>query len=80
MSDNDKHLSGQSRPTVEQAAWVISHLDDAMRETGTFRYLIYQRMKYGPEAYSPLLSAGGMNLTNAFIDLEEYRKSKAGDA
>lgn len=75
MKDNDDHLCGQQRPTLEQAAWVLSHLNDALREPGTFRHLIYDRMGYSAQAgaYQALLAAGGMNLTNAFSDLEELR-------
>ena len=64
-----------NKPTVEQVAWVITHLVDAMRETGTFRYLIYDRMGYGEGGYGPLYTAGGMALTNAFIDMKEMRKA-----
>ena len=71
--NNDKHLCGQQRPTVEQIAWVFAHLDDALREPGTFRFLINERLGCGLGAYQPLYEAGGMNITNAFCDLEELR-------
>ena len=71
MKQNDEFLCGQQRPTVEQTAWVIKHLLDAMSDTGSYRYLIYERMGYGPEAYCILLEAGGMQINNAFIELEE---------
>jgi hypothetical protein len=34
-------------------------------EGGSFRYLIYDRLGFGPEAYVPMLEAGGMQFTNA---------------
>jgi hypothetical protein len=77
MKDNDTLLHGQSKPTIEQAAWVVSHLTDSMVDGGTFRYLIYDRMGYGPEAYMPMLEAGAMAINNAFCELEEYRAKEA---
>jgi hypothetical protein len=61
------------RPPLEHVAWVLRHLADQLRDGGTFRYLIYDRMGYGPEAYCPLHDAGGMLLTNAFGELAEFR-------
>jgi len=34
-------------------------------EGGSFRYFIYDRLGFGPEAYSSLYMAGGMAFTNA---------------
>jgi hypothetical protein len=45
-------------------AWVISHIDDHGNGGGSFRYLIYNRLNFGPDAYVPLYEAGGMNITN----------------
>lgn len=59
------------KPTIEQTAWVIGNLAKQMREGGTFRYLIYDRMGYGPEAYHPIYEAGGMELTKAFHEMLE---------
>jgi len=61
-------------PDVEQVAWVFKKILTHMREGGTFRYLIYERMGFGPEAYEPLYQAGGMaisNLCNAEITEDE---------
>jgi hypothetical protein len=33
---------------------------------GTFRYLIYDRLGFGPDAYSVLYEAGGMIISNEF--------------
>jgi hypothetical protein len=46
------------------ACWVISKIDDHGNEPGSFRYLIYERLGFGLEAYVPVYEAGGMNITN----------------
>ena len=62
------------KPSIEQVAWVFKHLDDHLREGGSYRYLIYERMGFGLEAYVPLYEHGGMNLSNAFFDVRELEK------
>jgi hypothetical protein len=59
------------KPTIEQTAWVISCILINAEAKGSFRYLIYDIMDYGPEAYQPLYIAGGMTITNALFDFEE---------
>lgn len=54
------------------AAHVIRKIVDHGREGGTFRYLIYDRLGFGPEAYVPLYLAGGMHISNEF-DLKAYK-------
>jgi len=49
---------------LEIAAWVISKIDEHGLAPGSFRYLIYDRLGFGPDAYVPLYEAGGMNITN----------------
>ena len=49
---------------LDIASWVISKIDEHGNEPGSFRYLIYQRLGFGPDAYVPLYEAGGMNITN----------------
>ncbi len=72
MSDpNEKYLNGEPKPSINQVAWVFAHLDDNISLPGSFRYLIYDRMGYGPEAYMPLYGAGGMNITNIMVEIEE---------
>jgi len=59
-------------PPLEHTAWVLSKIDDFINGGGgTFRYLIYETMGYGPEAYQPLYAAGGMNLTNFICNADE---------
>lgn len=48
------------------AAWVFQAIVDHATEGGTFRYLIYHRLGFGPDAYVPLYQAGGMTISNEF--------------
>lgn len=57
-------MGGVEKPTVEQVAWVFRNLVDQLKEPGTFRYLVYDRMGFGPGAYGSLYDAGGMFITN----------------
>lgn len=68
---------GQPRPTVEQVAWVFAHLCNHLERLGSFRYLIYDRMGFGYDAYVPLYMAGGMTLSNAFFELRKMEGSEA---
>lgn len=63
------------KPTIEQTAWVFRKLRAHLVEGGTFRKLIYDRMGYDPEAYSPLYNAGGMDISNAFHDCHDEVKN-----
>ena len=59
------------KPTIEQVAWVFHKINENAGN-GSFRYLIYDRMGFGPEAYIPLYEAGGMKINNAFYkDIDE---------
>lgn len=49
---------------LDIAAWVISKIDEHGENPGSFRYLIYNLLGFGPDAYVPLYEAGGMNITN----------------
>jgi hypothetical protein len=51
-------------------AWVFKAIVDHASEGGTFRYLIYNRLGFGPDAYVPLYTAAGMTISNEF-DLTE---------
>ena len=65
MSDIDSRVEKYDNQTkLDITAWVISKIDDHGNEPGSFRYLIYDRLGFGPEAYVPLYEAGGMNITN----------------
>lgn len=63
--DYDELVSKYDDQTkLDIAAWVISKIDEHGNDPGSFRHLIYDRLGFGPEAYVPLYSAGGMNITN----------------
>ena len=47
-------------------AWVFKHVLAHALEGGSFRYLIYDRLGFGPDAYVPLYNAGGMTISNEF--------------
>lgn len=68
-----------SRPPIEVVAWVFRHVAEHMRVGGSYRYLIYDRMGYGPEAYQPLYEAGGQAISNAFCELAEFKHANATD-
>jgi hypothetical protein len=73
MSDIDSKVEKYDNQTkLDIAAWVISKIDDHGNDPGSFRYLIYDRLGFGPEAYVPLYEAGGMNITNGL----DYKKSE----
>jgi hypothetical protein len=55
------------KPTLEQVAWIFNQINE--NAGGSFRKLIYDRLGFGPTAYSELYAAGGQNITNAmFVD------------
>lgn len=45
--------------------WAMKHIVDHAREGGSYRYLIYTRMGFGPEAYAPLCG-DGLTISNEF--------------
>lgn len=63
------------KPSIEQVAWVLQHIHDHMNEGGTFRYLIYERLGFGPEAYVICYEHGGMAISNGCFDLREARNA-----
>ena len=60
---------------IAVTAWAIKHIVDHAQEGGSFRTLIYDRFGFGPEAYVPLYSAGGMTISNEF-DIEQMENVK----
>jgi hypothetical protein len=46
-------------------AWVMKHIADHAKTPGSYRYLIYERLGFGPEAYGVLLD-DGMFISNEF--------------
>jgi hypothetical protein len=61
------------KPTLEQTAWVLKKLVEHLDNPGTYRFLIYDRMGYGKDAYTALFP-DGMTLSNAFHELNDYKK------
>ncbi len=54
-------------------AWVFEHICMHAVSGGSFRYLIYERLGFGPDAYLPLYLAGGMTISNEFDLSQENR-------
>jgi hypothetical protein len=46
--------------------WVFRNIVEHAKEGGSFRYLIYQRLGFGPDAYVSLYEDGGMEISNEF--------------
>lgn len=69
-------MTTSDRPTIEHMEWVFRHIRDHLREGGSFRYLIYDRMGFGFDAYEPLCLAGGMAISNAANELIELKNSQ----
>lgn len=77
--DYDKLVSKYDNETkLDIAAWVISKIDEHGKNPGSFRYLIYDRLGFDLDAYVPLYSAGGMNISNE-LDYS-YRENLANVA
>lgn len=49
------------------ACATVKHICDHAREGGTYRYLIYERMGFGPDAYAPMQFAGALDVSNEFV-------------
>ena len=54
------------KPTVEQVAWVF---EKCIKDIGTFRYLIYDKMGFESKDYEILYRAGGMAINNALVEI-----------
>ena len=57
--------------TYEQKLGATAHIFEKLcehaRSSGSFRYLIYDRLGFDLDAYSVLYGAGGMTISNEFI-------------
>ena len=76
-------MADECDPKIKLAVtrWVMKHIVDHAREGGSFRYLIYDRLGFGPEAYS-LLCSDGMTISNEFdLNLKDsvIEAYKSGD-
>lgn len=48
------------------AAWTIQNVLEHAREGGSYRYLIYDRLGFGPDAYAVLQFHGALDVSNDF--------------
>ena len=46
--------------------FIFRELCEHAKRSGTFRYLIYERLGFYRDAYSPLYLAGGLDISNEF--------------
>ena len=69
LEETLKEVSDEHKLAVTQ--WVFKHIVEHAQEGGSYRYLIYDRLGFGPEAYAPLCS-DGMTISNEFdLSLKE---------
>ena len=54
--------------------WAMRHIVEHAKEGGSYRYLIYDRMGFGPDAYGPLCN-DGIIISNEF-DIQQMDKIK----
>lgn len=47
-------------------AWVFRNIVEHAMHGGSFRHLIYERLRFNMDAYVPLYDAGGMVISNEF--------------
>lgn len=72
----DRHksvLEGQSKPTIEQIAWVFACLRDCVQQPGSYRNMIYGSMELPLEAYTPLYCAGAMEVNDALSSVRDLK-------
>ena len=67
IDDDYAKMADECDPEMKLAVtkWAMKHIVDHAREGGSYRYLIYDRMGFGPEAYAPLC-ADGLTISNEF--------------
>lgn len=60
-------IAAECDPEVKLAVvkWAMKHIVDHARDGGSYRYLIYERLGFGPEAYGPLCN-DGITISNEF--------------
>jgi hypothetical protein len=63
LEDVLKEVSNYHKLAVTQ--WVFKHIVEHAREGGSYRYLIYDRLGFGMEAYVPLCD-DGLTISNEF--------------
>lgn len=63
LEDTLKEVSYEHKLAVTQ--WVFKHIVEHATEGGSYRYLIYDRLGFGMDAYAPLCS-DGLTISNEF--------------
>ena len=79
FTEMEKHMDklAEECPTdlkIAVTRWAMRHIVEHAKEGGSYRYLIYDRMGFGPEAYAPLCG-DGMTISNEF-DMEQMESIK----
>lgn len=74
MKVQSKVFGEIEKPSLEQVAWIFEMISNP--PTGSFRFLIYDKLGFDLDAYVPLYHAGGMDITNAIFDSEEKINDK----
>jgi len=49
---------------IQAAVVMFKKLNQQLESKGSFRHMIYNVFGWGPEAYSAIYAAGGMNISN----------------
>jgi hypothetical protein len=57
-------LGLSKRQRLAAAAWTFDGLRESWSRGGTYRYLVYKSLGFGPVAYSLLLEAGAEEVNN----------------
>lgn len=80
--DNKTEVTAEDMSLVEKCdyetklavtAWVMKNIVKHAEEGGSFRYLIYTRLGFNPDAYVTLYEAGGMTISNEFdLQLKDH--------
>ena len=51
---------------------VFEKIREHIEKGGTYRYLIYNRLRFGYDAYVPLYSSGGLTISNFINTYNDY--------
>jgi hypothetical protein len=67
IDDDLDNLADSCEPEMKLAVtkWVMKHIAAHGAEGGSYRYLIYERLGFGPNAYAPLCN-DGLFISNEF--------------
>ena len=54
---------------------IFEAIRDHIKQGGTYRYLIYDRLGFDLDAYVPLYSSGGLTISNFINTYNKYEES-----